>query len=109
LAIFFRTSWVLWVVLFAFLGGLMVSYVRARAEALGAECKVGLLQRPERYVILGFGCIFGALVEHMSPWLHAPRYWLVILTVAVLAVLSNVSAVQRVVHVLRVLGEPSDA
>jgi len=48
LAIFFRSSWMLWVVLFAFLGTLMVSYVRARAEALGAECKVGLLQRPER-------------------------------------------------------------
>lgn len=108
LAIFFRTSWVLWVVLFAFLGSLMVSYVRARAEALGAECKVGLLQRPERYVILGFGCIFGALVEHMTPWLHAPHYWLVILTVAALAALSNASAVQRVVHVLGVLGAQSD-
>ncbi|MFN8625387.1 MAG: CDP-alcohol phosphatidyltransferase family protein [Candidatus Binatia bacterium] len=109
LAIFFRTSWVLWVVLVAFLGTLMVSYVRARAEALGAECRVGLLQRPERYVILGFGCIFGALIEHMTPWLHAPHYWLVILTVAVLAVLSNASAVQRVVYVLGVLGDRSDA
>jgi CDP-diacylglycerol--glycerol-3-phosphate 3-phosphatidyltransferase len=108
LAIFFRTSWVVWLVLFAFLGTLMVSYVRARAEGLGAECKVGLLQRPERYVILGFGCIFGALVEHMTPWLHAPHYWLVILTVVVLAVLTNASAVQRVVHVLRVLGARSD-
>jgi CDP-diacylglycerol--glycerol-3-phosphate 3-phosphatidyltransferase len=105
LAIFFRNSWVLWVVLFAFLGGLMVSYVRARAEGLGAQCTVGMLQRPERYVILGFGCIFGALVEHMTPWLHAPHYWLVILTIVVLAVLNNVSAVQRVVHVLHALGE----
>lgn len=105
LAIFFRSSWVLWVVLFAFLGGLMVSYVRARAESLGAQCAVGMLQRPERYVILGFGCIFGALVEHMTPWLHAPHYWLVILTIVVLAVLNNVSAVQRVVHVLHALGE----
>lgn len=105
LAIFFRDSWVLWVVLFAFLGSLMVSYVRARAEGLGAQCKIGLLQRPERYVILGFGCIFGALIEHMTPWLHAPQYWLVILTVAVLAILCNASAVQRVVHVLQILGE----
>jgi CDP-diacylglycerol--glycerol-3-phosphate 3-phosphatidyltransferase len=105
LAIFFRNSWVLWVVLFAFLGSLMVSYVRARAEGLGVQCKIGLLQRPERYVILGFGSIFGALIEHMTPWLHAPHYWLVILTVAVLAILSNASAVQRVVHVLQILEE----
>ena len=109
LAVYFRQSWILWVVLFAMMGGLIVSYVRARAEGLGATCYVGLLQRPERYVILGFGCIFGALVEHMTPWLHAPHYWLVILTVVVLAALSNASAVQRVVHVLRVLGERPDA
>jgi len=109
LAIFFRDSWVLWLVLFTFVGSLMVSYVRARAEGLGVECKVGLLQRPERYVILGFGSIFGALIEHMTPWLQAPQYWLVILTIAVLAILSNASALQRVVHVLRVLGDQPHA
>ena len=45
LVIFFRDSWVVWAVLFALLGSLMVSYVRARAEGLGAQCTVGLLQR----------------------------------------------------------------
>ena len=32
-------------------GSLMVSYVRARAEGLGLECKVGFMQRPERVVL----------------------------------------------------------
>ncbi len=106
LVVFFRGSWVLWAVLFALLGGLMVSYVRARAEGLGAQCRVGLLQRPERYVILGFGTIFGSLVEHLSgSWLPLPHYWLIILTILGLAVLSNLTAVQRVLYVMQALGE----
>jgi len=42
----------------AVLFSLMVSYTRARAEALGVECKVGLATRPVRVVILSIGLIF---------------------------------------------------
>ena len=42
----------------AVLGSLMVSYTRARAEALGVECKVGLATRPVRVVLLSIGLIF---------------------------------------------------
>src|SRR5437588_11706159 len=42
----------------AVLGSLMVSYTRARAEALGVACKVGLATRPVRVVILSIGLIF---------------------------------------------------
>jgi CDP-diacylglycerol--glycerol-3-phosphate 3-phosphatidyltransferase len=106
LAAFFRTTWVLWAVLFALVGGLMVSYARARAEGLGTECRVGLLQRPERYVILGFGSIFGSLLEHITgPWWAGGQYSLVIITIVVLAVLVNFTALQRVVSVWRTLGE----
>src|SRR5947209_11203846 len=50
----------------AVLGSLMVSYTRARAEALGVECKVGLATRPVRVVILSIGLIFakGAGIGH---------------------------------------------
>jgi len=40
------------------LGSLMVSYTRARAEALGVECKVGLATRPVRVVLLAAGLLF---------------------------------------------------
>jgi CDP-diacylglycerol--glycerol-3-phosphate 3-phosphatidyltransferase len=110
LAVFFRNSWVLWAVLFALLGCLMVSYARARAEALGAECQVGLLQRPERYVILGFGTIFGILFERISgPWFAGGHYSLVILTIVVLAIVVNITALQRAAYAWRVLGETRDA
>jgi CDP-diacylglycerol--glycerol-3-phosphate 3-phosphatidyltransferase len=74
------------------LGSLMVSYTRARAEALGVECKVGLATRPVRVVILSIGLVFGAEelidgVELLEP------------SVYVLAVLTALTVVQRVWHV----------
>ena len=52
----------------AVLGSLMVSYTRARAEALGVECKVGLATRPVRVVILSAGLVFarGASLGHFE-------------------------------------------
>ena len=41
----------------ALIGSMMVSYVRARAEGLGIECKGGLMQRPERVVTIGLFAI----------------------------------------------------
>jgi len=110
LAVFFRDSWMLWVTLLALLGSLLVSYARARAEGLGCRCYVGLLQRPERYVILGFGTIFGSLFEHLGgAWLPLPHYLLVMVTIIGLAILVNFTALQRVVYVWRVLGEQGRA
>ncbi len=71
----------------ALLGALLVSYTRARAEALGANCKVGIITRAERVLLLGLGLCFG-LVE--------PAVYL-------LAGLSAVSVAQRVHHSLREL------
>mgnify|MGYP000336837431 FL=1 len=51
--IFIQAGW-LWMGITTFaamIGSVMVSYVRARAEGLGIECKVGLMQRPERVVV----------------------------------------------------------
>jgi CDP-diacylglycerol--glycerol-3-phosphate 3-phosphatidyltransferase len=44
---------------FTVLGSVMVSYTRARAEALGVECKVGIATRPVRVVLLSIGLVFG--------------------------------------------------
>jgi CDP-diacylglycerol---glycerol-3-phosphate 3-phosphatidyltransferase len=74
------------------LGSLMVSYTRARAEALGVECKVGLATRPVRVVILSIGLVFakGASIgdfELLEPSVYA------------LAALTAFTVVQRVWHV----------
>jgi CDP-diacylglycerol--glycerol-3-phosphate 3-phosphatidyltransferase len=74
------------------LGSLMVSYTRARAEALGVECKVGLATRPVRVVILSIGIVFarGAGIGDFE--LLAPAIY-------VMAALTAFTVGQRVWHV----------
>ncbi|HWF56336.1 MAG TPA: CDP-alcohol phosphatidyltransferase family protein [Solirubrobacteraceae bacterium] len=76
----------------AVLFSLMVSYTRARAEALGVACKVGLATRPVRVVILSVGLVFarGASLGNFA--LLAPAVY-------VLAGLTLVTTIQRIVHV----------
>jgi CDP-diacylglycerol---glycerol-3-phosphate 3-phosphatidyltransferase len=76
----------------AVLGSLMVSYTRARAEALGVECKVGLATRPVRVVLLSIGLVFakGAGIGHFE--LLAPAIY-------VIAALTIITVIQRVWHV----------
>jgi CDP-diacylglycerol--glycerol-3-phosphate 3-phosphatidyltransferase len=63
-------------------GSILVSYARARAEALGYKLQVGLLARPERIIILAAGLISGHPI-----W----ALWL-------LAIFTNVTAIQRIYH-----------
>src|SRR5215212_1351287 len=81
----------------ALAGSFMVSYCRARAEGLGLNCEVGLLQRPERIVVLGIGLM---LTEYTDPMV------LVAVLIA-LALLTNVTAAQRMRHVARLFRERS--
>jgi CDP-diacylglycerol--glycerol-3-phosphate 3-phosphatidyltransferase len=76
----------------AVLGSLMVSYTRARAEALGVECKVGLATRPVRVVILSIGLVFAKGAGLGDFELLAPAVYTI-------AVLTTVTTIQRVWHV----------
>jgi CDP-diacylglycerol---glycerol-3-phosphate 3-phosphatidyltransferase len=79
-------------VVVAVLASLMVSYTRARAEALGVECKVGIATRPVRVVILSIGLVFARGASLGDFQLLEPAVY-------VLAVLSIVTVVQRIWHV----------
>jgi len=91
LACHFRHGWGLWLTVFAFLGSSMVSYTRARAEGLGVECRVGPMQRAERFVLLFVGTVAGIVFGALDPVLVA--------VVAVIAVVSHFTAVQRILCV----------
>lgn len=75
----------------ALVGAQVTSYTRARAESLGADCSVGLLERPERAILVMAGLVFGDLLEVVL--------W-------VLAAGALVTVVQRVAHVRRQLRAP---
>jgi CDP-diacylglycerol--glycerol-3-phosphate 3-phosphatidyltransferase len=73
-------------------GSVMVSYLRARSEGLGIDCKVGIMTRPERVAALGFGLIVGY-------W--APVVMLVVL--GAIAGLTILTTAQRLFHTGRSL------
>jgi CDP-diacylglycerol---glycerol-3-phosphate 3-phosphatidyltransferase len=81
-----------YVTMAAMAGSLMVSYTRARAESLGLDCRVGLMPRTERVVLIGgaslfFGEAWGGMV--------------LTIVIVLLAVLTNLTAFQRIIWVYR--------
>ena len=74
----------------ALAGSLLVSYTRARAEGLGEECKVGIMERPERIVVIIVGTILTGIFENHG--IFTAVLWL-------LAVFTNITAVQRVLYI----------
>src|ERR1700754_1182282 len=77
-------------VVIAVLASLMVSYTRARAEALGVECKVGIADRAVRVVVLSAGLVFGDL-KAIEP------------AVYLLALMAIITVLQRIFHVRKEL------
>jgi CDP-diacylglycerol--glycerol-3-phosphate 3-phosphatidyltransferase len=77
----------------AILASLMVSYTRARAEALGVECKVGIADRAVRVVVLSAGLVFG-FVQAIEP------------AVYLLALMAVITVFQRIFHVRSELTKP---
>jgi len=76
--------WTAGVVLAAYALSVLTSYIRAKAESLGFDCKVGIGERAERLIVLNTGLIL--------TWILVPALW-------ILAILSAVTVVQRLVHV----------
>jgi CDP-diacylglycerol--glycerol-3-phosphate 3-phosphatidyltransferase len=84
----------------AILGSLLVSYARARAEGLGLDCKVGIAQRAERILGLGFASLLAGA---------GPQALLLEAMVTLLALASIITVVQRFVYVHRHAGRVDEA
>jgi phosphatidylglycerophosphate synthase len=68
-------------------GSFLISYARARAEGLGAKCTVGIMERPERIILISFGLITGLVM---------PILWIML-------VLTWFTVFQRIYHVWRAM------
>lgn len=86
----------------ALMGSLMVSYVRARAEGLGIECKVGFMQRPERVVLTSLGALFCGIFSDVTAF---DPILILVVPLAVVAVFANITAFVRVRHCYKVMKE----
>ncbi len=71
-------------------GALIISYARARAEGLGKECHTGLMERPDRIILMALGALTGLIV---------PAMWIML-------VLTHFTVIQRIYHVWKVTRRP---
>lgn len=90
------------ITLLALVGSIMVSYVRARAEGLGIECKGGFMQRPERVVLTGVGALACGICNALfgfSEWILL----VFIIPLLIIAIFSNITALGRLNHSRKVM------
>ncbi len=84
--------WMVYAIVFALAGSMMVSYTKAKAESMGMDCDVGFMQRAERVVLLGLGSIlFGLMWDGL----------VVSAIIVIMAVTTNITAIQRIVWVYK--------
>lgn len=88
----------------ALIGSLMVSYVRARAEGLGLECKGGFMQRPERVILTGLGAlccgVFAPIVQESGVF---DPILIFVIPLLLIAVFANITAFGRLNHCHKLL------
>jgi CDP-diacylglycerol--glycerol-3-phosphate 3-phosphatidyltransferase len=82
-------------------GSLLVSYARARGEAVGVSCTTGLMQRAERLLMLGFGAVVDPAV---SSWWSMREGSLLTVVLALIAVGTIGTAVYRTIWIVRRVG-----
>jgi len=99
IAIFFNKLYIYVIIILAITGTLLTSYTRARAGALKIDCKVGLMQRPERVTYIAAAALFDGLIGRLFGVEHLP----VIAVLWFVAIISNVTVLQRVLHVKKEL------
>lgn len=73
-------------------GALLISYTKARAEALGEACNVGVMERPERVILVSFAVLTGWLV---------PVLWIML-------VLTHITVLQRILHTYKKMEAEKD-
>ena len=107
-----RTSltWMFWVVLAGMISANLVSYTRAKAESYGVKGDVGIMQRPERFVFLGFGGVFSSHIHAMLAPLTPQNHAIFAGAIIFVTFLSILTAFKRFQVVFRVLkrSESSD-
>lgn len=69
--------------LLCMIASFLISYIRARAEGLGVSCKIGIIERPERLILIALGCLTGFLYT----------------TLIFLTILSWITVAQRILYV----------
>jgi CDP-diacylglycerol--glycerol-3-phosphate 3-phosphatidyltransferase len=100
-AYFYKSSslYSIWGILLTFatmIGSFLVSYARARSEGLAVECKVGLMQRTERLVLLAISVIANGILKNL-----VANNLILIMVLALLTIFTHITAVHRLIYSFR--------
>jgi len=99
IAVFFDVLYIWALTVLAMTGSLLTSYTRSRAGALKIDCKVGMMQRPERVTYIAGMAVFDAILGWLFDALLGVEHILIILGLWFIAIVANVTVIQRVLHV----------
>ena len=102
-------TWGAIITFIALIGSLMVSYVRARAEGLGLECKIGFMQRPERVVLTSAAALATGIYGVCAIEPPFDPMWILIVSMGVIAVFANITAFARIFYSKRQLQQKNRA
>ena len=108
LAVYFDKLYIYVLIILAISGSLLTSYTRSRAGALGIDCKVGLMQRPERVTYIAGAAIFEGILGWFFKALFGVEHFLIIAVLWLIAIVSNVTVLQRIAHVKKELESSED-
>jgi len=98
---YFRDSYYIYVIFLIVVSTMMVSYTRARAEGLGVNCEVGIMQRTERVVYLGLLSVFNYFGNMLTAYVgFTGTDYLLKISLAILFIFSIYTALQRMFHVM---------
>lgn len=90
----------------ALVGSIMVSYVRARAEGLDIECKIGFMQRPERVVVTSVAALAAGITGmNTDPASAFDPNIILVVAMGIIAVFANLTAFARISHCRRELSK----
>jgi CDP-diacylglycerol--glycerol-3-phosphate 3-phosphatidyltransferase len=103
LAVYFDKLYIYVLVIIAITGSLLTSYTRSRAGALGIDCKIGLMQRPERITYIAGAAILEGLLGWLFKALFGVEHLLIIAVLWFVAIVSHITVLQRIAYVKRKL------
>ena len=86
-------TWGPLLIFIAFVGSILVSYIRARGEGMGVKCEVGIFTRAERVIVLALGLLLTPVYSHS-----------ILIALGILAVLAWVTVIQRLVYIRQQIG-----
>jgi len=103
IAVYFDKLYIHVLIILAITGSLLTSYTRARAGALGIDCIVGLMQRPERITYIAGAAIADGLLGWLIKALFGVENLLIIAVLWFVAIVSHITVLQRIIYVKREL------